>query len=114
MSRITLKNFPVTPQTLLTTENLCFKQKSNFSEKVLPPNATTLYNHVQPCTTMYNHVQPCTTMYNHVQPCTRLYKVVQPCRTCVEVVNILFYALRLFQFIMDPALMPTTLINDLQ
>ena len=38
MSRITLKFFPVTPQTLLTTENLCFKQKSNFSEKVLPPS----------------------------------------------------------------------------
>ena len=37
MSRITLKIFPVTPQTLLTTENLCFKQKSNFFEKVLPP-----------------------------------------------------------------------------
>ena len=28
--------FSVTPQTLLTTENLCFKQKSNFSGKVLP------------------------------------------------------------------------------
>ena len=38
MSRITLTFFPVTPQTLLTTENLCFKQKYNFSEKVLPPN----------------------------------------------------------------------------
>ena len=37
MSRITLKFVPVTPQTLLTTENLCFKQKSNFYEKVLPP-----------------------------------------------------------------------------
>ena len=37
MSRITLKSFPVTPQTLLTTENLCFKQKSNFYEKMLPP-----------------------------------------------------------------------------
>ena len=36
MSRITLKFFPVTPQTLLTTENLCFKQKLNFSEKELP------------------------------------------------------------------------------
>ena len=42
MSRITLKNFPVTPQTLLTTENLCFKQKSNFSEKVLPPSVMVL------------------------------------------------------------------------
>ena len=41
MSRITLKFFPVTPQTLLTTENLCFKQKSNFSEKVLPLNVIT-------------------------------------------------------------------------
>ena len=40
MSRITLKNFPVTPQTLLTTENLCLKQKYNFYEKVLPPSIT--------------------------------------------------------------------------
>ena len=40
MSRITLKFFSVTPQTLLTTENLCFKQKSNFYEKVLPPTGT--------------------------------------------------------------------------
>ena len=30
--------FPLTPHTLLTTENLCFKQKSNFSEKLLPSN----------------------------------------------------------------------------
>ena len=39
MSRITLKFVSVTPQTLLTTENLCFKQKSNFFEKVLPPSS---------------------------------------------------------------------------